>query len=144
MFTMNMPRTFWSEATQIAIYLVNKISSHVLSYKSPLEVLSPNSHLFSLPLKTFGCIYYMCVPKTDHSKLDPKALKCVFMRYRVDQKGYKCYYPPTHRKFVSKDVTFFESIHFFSSGWTSLQGEHFDGSEELSSIPPPICSHISF
>lgn len=83
---------------------MNRMSSHVLSYKSPLKVLSPSSPLFPLPPKTFGCICYLYVPKFNRTKLDPKALKCVFLSYKVDQKYY---HPPILHKFMLKDVTFF-------------------------------------
>lgn len=87
MFTMNVPRTFWSDAIQTAVYLMNKMPSWVLSYKCPLEVLSPNASLFSLPLRTFGCICYVHVPKSDLCKLDLKALKCIFWAMELIRKG---------------------------------------------------------
>lgn len=92
MFTMNVPKILWSEALT-AIYLMNRIPTHVLSHKIPLEILMRGSPLFSLPPKTFGCMCYVHVPKPDHTKLDPKALKCVFLSYGVNQKGYKCFHP---------------------------------------------------
>lgn len=92
-----------------------------ISFKSLIEVLSPRTPLFSLPRKTFGYICYVSISKSDCTKLDPKALKCVFLGYGVDQKWYKCFYPLTCRKFVYQDVIFFESNPFFSSGKTSLQ-----------------------
>lgn len=100
-------------------------------------MLSPHSPLFPLPLKTFECICFVHISKSDQSKLDSKALKCIFLSYGVDQKGYKCYHPPTRRKFVSKDVTFFESLPFFSLSRTFLQGENLIG-EELSLVPLPV------
>ncbi|MCO5604506.1 hypothetical protein L7F22_058673 [Adiantum nelumboides] len=43
--------------------------------------------------KVFGCIAYVHVPDELRTKLDPKAKKCVFIGYSVEQKGYKCYNP---------------------------------------------------
>lgn len=68
MFTMNVSKTFWFYAIQIAAYLMNMMFTSVLSFKSPLEVLSSGTPLFSLPLKKY------------RTKLDLKALKCVFFR----------------------------------------------------------------
>lgn len=94
--------------------------SRVLSFKSHIEILSLGTHLFSLFPKTFGCIYYVHISKSDRTKLDPKALKCVFLGYGVDQKSYKYFHPLTRRRFVSRDMTFFESLSFFFSGKTPL------------------------
>lgn len=131
MFVRNVPKIFWSDVIQTTAFLMNRMHSRVLSYKSPIEVLSPSTPLFSLPPKTFGCICYVHISKFDHTKLEPKALKCVLLGYGVDQKWYKCFHPLTRKKFVSRDVTFFQSIPFFSSDKTSLQGESLG--EELSS-----------
>ncbi|XP_075076753.1 uncharacterized protein LOC142163374 [Nicotiana tabacum] len=49
------------------------------------------------------------------TKLDPKALKCVFLGYSHLQKGYRCYSPDLKRYLVSADVTFHENYPFFSS-----------------------------
>ncbi|KAK2974430.1 hypothetical protein RJ640_011327 [Escallonia rubra] len=55
------------------------------------------------------------------SKLDPRAVKCVFKGYSPTQKGYKCYNPTTRKTYVSADVTFVEEESYFSSPY--LQGE---------------------
>lgn len=123
LFTMNVCKTVWSDALLTVVYLMNKMPTHVLSHKTPLETLLLSSPLFSLPPKTFGCVCYVHVLKLERTKLDPKALKCVFLGYGTNQKGYKCFHPPTRRFFVSRDVTFFESVPFFASRGTSLQGE---------------------
>lgn len=52
-------------------------------------------------------------------------------------KTYKCFHPITRRKFVPRDVTFFEFIPFFSLGKTSFQGENL-GEELFSSILLPV------
>lgn len=46
------------------------------------------------------------------------------MGYATHQKGYRCYYPPTQRTYVTMDVTFLESeMYFTPSSNSSLQGE---------------------
>ena len=56
----------------------------------------------------FGFIAYVHVLDELHMKLDPKAKKCVFVGYSIEQKGYKCYNPLTRQVRVSKDVVFDE------------------------------------
>jgi len=46
-------------------------------------------------------------------KLDPRAVKCIFVGYSSNQKGYKCWCPTERRLFVSMDVTFRESEPYY-------------------------------
>ena len=71
--------------------------------------------------KVFGCVSFVHVHSHGQGKLDPRAVKCVFIGYSPTQKGYKCYHPPTRKTYVSTNVTFVERENYFSS--PSLQGE---------------------
>ena len=42
-------------------------------------------------------------------KLDDKAIKCIFVGYSAESKGYRFYNPATRNIFVSRDVTFSEN-----------------------------------
>ena len=55
-------------------------------------------------LRVFGCIAYVHVPDEKRSKLDPKAEKCIFIGYSLEQKGYRCFNPYTRKLQVSRDV----------------------------------------
>lgn len=113
LFTMNVPKTFWSDAVQTATFLINRMPTRILGFKTPIEVLSSPAHLFHiLP----GCICYVHVDKSQRSKLDPKSLKCIILGYAPSQKDYKCYYPSTRHRFVFLDITFHETIPFFFFG----------------------------
>ena len=64
-------------------------------------------------MKVFGCIAYVHVPNELQTKLDPKAKKCVFIGYSLEQKGYKCYNPSTRDVNVSRDVVFDEMASWY-------------------------------
>lgn len=143
-FSMNVPKLYWPEAVLTAAYLINRMPSRVLDFKSPIEVLFPSSPAlppsfsshFLIPPRVFGCVCFVHIPPRLRSKHDPRALKCIFLGYSPTQKGYKCYHPSSGRKFVSMDVTFHENLAFFPSE-TSLQGERVD---EDKSLGPPSLS----
>ncbi|CAL2227071.1 unnamed protein product [Prunus armeniaca] len=95
------------------------IGAHVLAQHRPLPsvlVLTP---------RIFGCVAFVHLHKNQRSKLNPCALRCVFVGYATHQKGYRCYHHHTRRTYVTLDVTFLESELFFhdSSSNSTLQGE---------------------
>jgi hypothetical protein len=82
--------------------------SRVLDFKTPLEVLSPpfSTSKGNSP-KVFGCFNFVHIHGPTWEKLDPHALKCIFVDHYPPQKGNKCYYPLSWKHFVSMDVIFF-------------------------------------
>ena len=83
----NLPSSYWCYAFNTAIYLINRLPSSVLAFKSPWELL-----FHSVPslnsLKTFGCACFpLLKPYTDH-KLQPKSTQCIFLGYPHLFKGY--------------------------------------------------------
>lgn len=53
---MNVLKTFWSDALQISAFLINRLPTRVLDFKTPIDVLLSLTHLFPIPPKVFGCI----------------------------------------------------------------------------------------
>ena len=48
------------------------------------------------------------MPQQQRRKLDDKAVKCIFVGYSSESKGYHLYHPQTKRILVSRDVVFVE------------------------------------
>ena len=111
MFTMGVSNYFWGEAILTAYYLINRLPTSALKFKTPIKLLQqlyPMSQSFtSLPPKVFGCVAFVHDKNHNKSKLDPRSLKCVFVGYSPTQKEYKCFHLPTKKYFVTMDVTFF-------------------------------------
>jgi hypothetical protein len=72
-------------------------------------------------LKMFGCIGYVHVPDELRTKLDPKAKKCVFFGYSLEQKRYRFYNPLTREMKVSMDVVFDEMSSWYANVKDSIR-----------------------
>ncbi|KAJ4721161.1 Retrovirus-related Pol polyprotein from transposon TNT 1-94 [Melia azedarach] len=132
LFQMKVSKVFWGDAILTACYLINRMPTRVLNFDTPFKTLEksfPSSkHLISsLSPRVFGCTAYVHNQDIHKSKLDPRALKCMFVGYSPFKKGYKCFHPPTRKYFVSLDVTFVENQPY----QPTLQGENTRIEEEL-------------
>ena len=116
-FTHKVPKIFWADAVLTATFFINRMPSKFLNFATPLQKFSeifPNSRLQStLPVKNFGCTVFIHNKDLHQGKLDPKGIKCVFLGYSPNQKGYKCY-DPQKKYFVTFDVQFLRIILIFS------------------------------
>ena len=112
MLQMNVPKYLWSYGVLTATHLINLLPSRVLDFKCPLEVLQVKAQDMS-HLKVFGCTCYVHLPQIQRDKLDPRAVKCIFLGYSQTKKGYKCYEPKSKKLYVSRDVKFAETIPYF-------------------------------
>ncbi|MCO5571315.1 hypothetical protein L7F22_025053 [Adiantum nelumboides] len=104
---MNMPLTYWAEAVHTAVHIMNQTPIAAIHEISPYERLYEIKPTVSY-MKVFGCVCYVHVPNEARKKMEPKAVKCIFLGYPVEKKGYKCYDPTTRQVYVSRDVRFCE------------------------------------
>src|SRR5207237_4123209 len=86
-------------------YLINRSPSIVINKKTPIEVWFVSSADYS-QLRVFGCIAYAHV---DNGKLEPRAIKCIFLSYESGVKGYKLWNPQTKKVVISRNIIFNES-----------------------------------
>ncbi|KAG8486393.1 hypothetical protein CXB51_019730 [Gossypium anomalum] len=103
-----LPRTFWAEAVQYAVYLLNRCLTKSVKYKTPNEAWS-NQKLGVGHLKIFRCVVYAHVADQTRKKLDDKGVKCIFIGYEKRSKAYRLYNPLTKKVIISRDVEFDEA-----------------------------------
>ena len=120
----------------IIIYLINGTPSSVLTFRRPLDmlfdhcVLSPIVHL--LP-DIFGCVICVHLHQHQHTKLEKRVVKCVFVGYGLTKKCYHTYHP------TSKNCTFLWMLHFMKINIFILI-LHFKGEMNVKcNIMKPTC-----
>jgi hypothetical protein len=128
-------RRFWAST---ACYLINRSPSIAIEKKTPIEVWSGSPADYS-ELIVFGCTAYAHV---DNGKLEPRAVKCIFLGYKSGVKGYKLWNPETSKVVISRNVVFNESAMLHDGTATngdveseqksSVQVEHVIGSGDSS------------
>jgi len=122
----NLPNYFSVEALAIVVYIMNRTPTtaiHGMTLEEKFTCKKPNvSHLI-----VFGCIAYVHVPDEKRSKLDPKAEKCIFIGYSLEQKGYRCFNPSTHKLQVNRNVVFDEMVSWNSPLKVVEDGEARNG-----------------
>ena len=84
-----LPMTLWAETLSIACYIVNRSPYSGINFKTPIELWigKPADYL---NMRVFGCPAYAHIKQ---GKLQPKALKGVFLGYREGVKRYKLWCP---------------------------------------------------
>jgi hypothetical protein len=104
---VGLTQELWVKVVETTRYLVNMSRSSSLVDKTPNELWSGKNPLVA-HLKVFGGDAFVHVPKEKRSKLDKKAIKCIFIRYKEGMKGYKLWDPASRRTMYSRDVVFRE------------------------------------
>lgn len=80
MHDKNLPRELWAETIQCACHVINRRPPWPGKEKAPFEILynlKPNVDYF----RVIGSTFYVHIPKTNRTKLDPKVKKYVFVGY---------------------------------------------------------------
>ena len=99
-----LPHKFWAEALSTAVYLRNQSPTVAVQDVTPYKAWTGGKPRVK-HLRVFRCAAYAHIPKDERQKLDPKARKCILMRYGAETKGYWPYGPALK---YSRDVEFNE------------------------------------
>lgn len=103
-----LPNSFWIEAVNTAVYLLNRLPTKAVQNKTPIEAWSSQKPS-AKHLRVFGCICYVHIPDQKRTKLDDKSEKGIFLGYSTQSKGYRVYNLRTKKLMISRDVEFDES-----------------------------------
>ncbi|KAA0056914.1 Retrovirus-related Pol polyprotein from transposon TNT 1-94 [Cucumis melo var. makuwa] len=139
-----MPKEFWAQAVECAVYLSNRSPTRSLWNKTPQQAWTGRKPSIG-HLRVFGCMAYAHIPDQKRSKLDDKSEKYVFVGYDASSKGYKLYNPVTKKTIVSRDVVFDEEA---SWNWNDEPEDYKflcfpDEHDEPSDIASPPTSPIT-
>ncbi|GKV12767.1 hypothetical protein SLEP1_g23879 [Rubroshorea leprosula] len=121
----NVPPRFWAECMKTAADVINKLPQATLGFISPFEKLWNIKPVVS-HFRVFGSVCYVFAPKAQRTKFDKKAIRCIFLGYDDERKGWRCCDPNTGRCCVSRNVVFDEA-----SSWWSPQEVVLPNSKEL-------------
>lgn len=108
---MNLPTFLWAEVAVRAVFILNRSPTSAVKERTPFEVIKGVKPSIE-HLRVFGCVGNVCVDSQFRKKLDPKTQKCVLFGYCEDMKAYKMFDPMTGKIVISRNVRFFEEVHW--------------------------------
>jgi len=98
---------FWVESFLTSIYLINRLPKKVLNNESPYSNLFGKQPDYSF-LKVFGSLCYPLFWPYGKHKLSFCSKPCIFLGYCINQRGYRCFDPQSHKVYISRHVVFDE------------------------------------
>ncbi len=104
-----LPKSFWVEALNTAVYLVNHGPSVPLNMQLPEEAWSGKKVSLS-HLRVFGAVAYLHIDEASRDKLDAKVKKCVFVGYGEAELGYRLWDISESKVVRGQNVVFNEKI----------------------------------
>jgi hypothetical protein len=109
LYHAKLSTVFWGEAIITAIYLLNHRIARNDKHRTPLEIwYGHKPHIKHL--RVFGCDAYVHVLDQERTKLEAKAMKCIFIGYdKIRDRGYKFYDVSNNKVIIRRDATFNEN-----------------------------------
>ncbi|XP_074351679.1 uncharacterized protein LOC141690813 [Apium graveolens] len=103
----NVPRKFWAEAVNWAIYILNRCPTSSVKEMTPEEAwcgVKPSVE----HLRVFGCLAHAHVLDARRTKLEAKSHCCVFFGASEETKAHRLYDATSKKIIISQDVVFEE------------------------------------
>ena len=98
LFDAKLPKQYWAEAVNCAVYLMNRSPVNNLD-KTPEEIWSGRKPSLA-HLRIFGTKSMVHIPKQKRHKLDPKSEEYILVGYGTRTKGYRLYSPQTQKNYL--------------------------------------------
>lgn len=103
----NLPIKLWAEATNAAVYILNRTGTSSVKGVSPFELWFGKQPQID-HLKVFGSKVFTHIPQEKRRKWDRKAEEGVFVGYCENTKGFRIWQPEVNKIIVSRDIIFKE------------------------------------
>jgi hypothetical protein len=100
-------KTFWPEAVNWTVYILNRSPTLAVKNITPEEAWSgikPSVEHFQM----FGCLAHVHVPDAKRTKLEDKSIACVLLGVNEESKAYRLYNPIAKKIITIRDVVFEE------------------------------------
>lgn len=104
----NFPLTYWCEAFQTSVYLINRLPTPILKNSSPLFELYKEEPNYG-GLQVFGCACYPCLKPYNTHKFQFHSQRCIYLGPAPQHKGHRCL-SSTGRIYTSRHVIFDSSV----------------------------------
>ncbi|GKF30029.1 retrovirus-related pol polyprotein from transposon TNT 1-94 [Tanacetum coccineum] len=100
-----LPKSFWGYALESVVRILNIVPTKKVE-RTPYEIWHGKTPKLSY-LRVWGC--EALVKQDTPDKLDPRSIKCIFVRYPQETMGYCFYFPLKNKIFVAQNAEFFEN-----------------------------------
>ena len=119
-----LPGSFWGEAVNTAVYILNRTTTRGTRRKMPYELWNGSTPAIN-HLRSFGCVVHVKNVGPHPKKLDDRSRPMIFVGYEPGSKAYRVYDPTICRVHISRDVAFDEEARWEwgADTMTSSDGE---------------------
>lgn len=111
-FEANLPIKFWRECILTATYIVNKLPSKVINFRTPFEIIFGHKLEYD-HMRIFGFLEYVRNTNTKGDKFEVRGRPIVFIGYPQGKKGIK-FMTLIHTKSLSQETQNLLKTYFHS------------------------------